>query len=192
VGEAEVFAALDSASSGPVEEGAVGAGAGTIAFGWKGGIGTSSRRLPAVLGGHTVGVLVQSNFGGMLRVDGVAVGEALGQYYLKQALDDRSVDGSIMIVLATDAPLARQALDRLAKRAIAGLARTGAAMTNGSGDYVIAFSTARNVRRTRERQTMPYTLETLPNGALSPLFAATIEATDLDAVRKVVSPQEAR
>lgn len=178
VGEKEVFAALDGATSGPVPEGAVGAGAGTIAFGWKGGIGTSSRRLPASLGGHTIGVLVQSNFGGMLRVDGVAVGEALEQYYLKGALDDASADGSIMIVVATDAPLGPGALERLAKRAIAGLARTGAAMTNGSGDYVIAFSTAPGVRRTRERQGETHSVETLPNSLLSPLFAAVIEATE--------------
>ena len=156
----------------------MGAGAGTIAFGWKGGIGTSSRRLPASLGGHTIGVLVQSNFGGMLRVDGVAVGEALEQYYLKGALDDASADGSIMIVVATDAPLGPGALERLAKRAIAGLARTGAAMTNGSGDYVIAFSTAPGVRRTRERQGETHSVETLPNSLLSPLFAAVIEATE--------------
>ncbi|NQX95102.1 MAG: P1 family peptidase, partial [Erythrobacter sp.] len=163
VGEAQVYEALNSAKTGPVTEGSVGAGAGTIAFGWKGGIGTSSRRLPASLGGHTIGVLVQSNFGGNLSIDGVAVGEKLGQYYLKGALDDASADGSIMIVVATDAPLGPHGLGRLAKRAIAGLARTGAAMTNGSGDYVIAFSTADGVRRTRQRQSQPHSIEVLPN-----------------------------
>jgi D-aminopeptidase len=178
VGEAEVFAALDRAASGPVEQGAIGAGAGTIAFGWKGGIGTSSRKLPDSLGGHTVGVLVQSNFGGMLKVDGVDVGEALGRYYLKDAVESRAADGSIMIVVATDAPLGPEALERLARRAMAGLARTGAAMTNGSGDYVIAFSTAEGVRRTPERQAGKHMISQLPNSRLSPLFAATIEATE--------------
>ncbi|WP_349511892.1 P1 family peptidase [Erythrobacter sp. NFXS35] len=178
VGEAEVFAALDGAASGPVAEGAVGAGAGTIAFGWKGGIGTSSRKLPDSLGGHMVGVLAQSNFGGMLKVDGVDVGEALGKYYLKGALESRAADGSIMIVVATDAPLGPDALERLARRAMAGLARTGAAMTNGSGDYVIAFSTAQGVRRTPERQSGEHTITQVPGSRLSPLFAATIEATE--------------
>lgn len=186
VASKHVFAALNAARTGPVTEGGVGAGAGTIAFGWKGGIGTSSRTLPGTLlgtlpgtlGGHTVGVLVQSNFGGMLRVDGAAIGEALGQHYLKGALDDASADGSIMIVVATDAPLGPDALNRLAKRAIAGLARTGAAMTNGSGDYVIAFSTAETVRRTRARQDAQHAVETLPASSLSPLFAAVIEATE--------------
>ena len=161
--------AIASASTGPVREGAVGAGAGTIAFGWKGGIGSSSRLLPAQLGGYTIGVLVQSNFGGILQVDGAPVGERLGQYYLKDEIASDKADGSIMIVVATDAPLSSRNLERLSKRALAGLARTGASMTNGSGDYVIAFSTY--------RQTDPAAAE-LENEAMSPLFQATIEATE--------------
>lgn len=173
-----VLRALREASGGPVEEGAVGAGTGTVAFGWKGGIGTSSRRLPASLGGYTVGVLVQSNFGGVLQVMGAPVGEELGQYFLRDRLDRGDADGSIMIVVATDAPLTPRALERLASRATLGLARTGSPMTNGSGDYVIAFSTAEGVRRTPERRGALHTLEVLPNDLLSPLFQATVEATE--------------
>ncbi|HUO02678.1 MAG TPA: P1 family peptidase, partial [Rhizomicrobium sp.] len=132
----DILKAIAGAKPGPVEEGAVGAGAGTVAFGWKGGIGTSSRRLPASLGGYTVGVLVQSNFGGILTVDGQRIGERLGQYYLKGAMDGASANGSIMVVVATDAPLSDRSLTRLAKRAMAGVARTGSSFTNGSGDYV--------------------------------------------------------
>ena len=149
-----------------------------MAFGWKGGIGTSSRALPASLGGHTVGVLVQSNFGGVLSVDGVKAGEALGQYYLKEQLDSDRADGSIMIVVATDAPLDDRNLERLAHRALAGLARTGASMTNGSGDYVIAFSTAEPVRRTPARRQGVESYAKLGNDRVSPLFQAVIEATE--------------
>jgi len=163
VGRDEVFAALKNASTGAVEEGSVGAGTGTIAFGWKGGIGTSSRKLPAKLGGWTVGVLVQTNYGGILTIDGAPVGRALGKYYLKSELEN--ADGSIMIVIATDAPVDARNLKRMSARAMAGLARTGAAMTNGSGDYAIAFSTHR----------APATLK---NDDMSPLFLATIEATE--------------
>ncbi|MEO1013956.1 MAG: P1 family peptidase [Pseudomonadota bacterium] len=170
--------AIDGAKDGPVEEGAVGAGTGTIAFGWKGGIGTSSRALPDHLGGWTVGVLVQSNFGGVLMADGVPLGEALGQYYLKDALDKGDADGSIMIVVATDAPLSDRNLERLARRAIAGLARTGASMTNGSGDYVIAFSTHKDVRRTADRRSRVARVAELPNAHFSPLSEAVIEATE--------------
>lgn len=175
---AMIRTAIEGAEAGPVAEGAVGAGTGTIAFGWKGGIGTSSRALPETLGGWTVGVLVQSNFGGVLTVDGARVGEALGQYFLKGALDQGDADGSIMIVVATDAPLSDRNLKRLAARAIAGLARTGAAMTNGSGDYVIAFSTAETIRRTPARRGDVSTIEDLPNGQVSPLSQAVIEATE--------------
>jgi len=164
VGRAEVFAALSEAKSGPVEEGSVGAGTGTVAFGWKGGIGTSSRKLPAKLGGWTVGVLVQSNYGGILTIDGAPVGRMLGQYYLKNEL--QLADGSIMIVIATDAPVDARNLERMGARAMMGLARTGAAGTNGSGDYAIAFSTVRN----------PPSL--LRNDDMSPLFLAVIEATE--------------
>jgi D-aminopeptidase len=168
--------AIAQARSGMVDEGSVGAGTGTLAFGWKGGIGTSSRVLPGSLGGATVGVLVQSNYGGVLQMAGIPVGQALGQYYLKDALDRGDVDGSIMIVIATDAPLSDRNLRRLAARALAGLARTGAAMSNGSGDYVIAFSTAESVRR--RRVAPPPTGPELTNDEVSPLFQATIEATE--------------
>lgn len=169
--------AIINAQGGMVAEGSVGAGTGTIAFGWKGGIGTSSRVLPRALGGATVGVLVQSNYGGILQIAGVPIGQALGQYYLKDALDHGDADGSIMIVVATDAPLGDRNLRRLAARALAGLARTGAAMSNGSGDYVIAFSTAESVRRYRTPAAR-LTESELANDALSPLFQAVIEATE--------------
>jgi D-aminopeptidase len=175
---AHVRRAIESATNGPVQEGSVGAGTGTVAFGWKGGIGSSSRRIPASLGGYTVGVLVQSNFGGVLRIVGAPVGEALGRYYLRETLDPGDADGSIMIVVATDAPLGSRNLERLAARAILGLARTGSPMTNGSGDYVIAFSTAESVRRTPERRSDLHTLEVLPNDRMSPLFQAVVEATE--------------
>jgi D-aminopeptidase len=176
----QVIEAIEKASSGPVAEGCVGAGTGTICFGWKGGIGTSSRLLPPVgqPGGHIVGVLVQSNFGGILQMDGVPVGKLLGQYYLKEQLDDASANGSIMIVLATDAPLSDRNLRRLAKRALAGLARTGASMSNGSGDYVLAFSTAEEVRRTPVRRANVWAYPEVPNDLMSPLFQAAIEATE--------------
>ncbi len=180
--------AIAAAGGGPVAEGAVGAGTGTIAFGWKGGIGTSSRVLPESLGGHVLGVLVQANMGGVLTVDGVRVGEALGRYFLQDALANDAEargggatddgDGSIIIIVATDAPLSDRNLERLAARAIAGLARTGAAMTNGSGDYVIAFSTAESVRRTPARRVAPAMIEDLPNALFSPLSQAAIEATE--------------
>lgn len=169
---------IENAESGSVEEGSVGAGRGTRAFGWKGGIGTSSRKLPDNLGGWTVGVLVQSNYGGILSVDGAPVGEMLDQYYLRDHVDDGDADGSIMIVAATDAPLSDRNLERLARRALAGLARTGAAMSNGSGDYVIAFSTAESVRRTPERRNNVASIDELPNNHFSPLSQATIEATE--------------
>jgi D-aminopeptidase len=147
-----VIEAIHNAASGPAAEGCVGAGTGTVCFGWKGGIGTSSRLLPAELGGYIIGILAQTNFGGVLQIDGIQVGKKLGQYYLKEALEDSSADGSIMIVIATDAPLSDRNLKRLAQRGLAGLARTGASMSNGSGDFVFAFSTAGRVRRTLERR----------------------------------------
>lgn len=174
-----VVAALEGASDGPVAEGAVGAGTGTVAFGWKGGIGTSSRRLPAVLGGWTVGVLVQTNYGGVLSVNGAPVGRELGRYMFQQQLQgpqDRG-DGSVMIVVATDAPLGARNLERLATRALMGLARTGAAMTNGSGDYVIAFSTAAEVRRSPAARE-PVSVRDLPNEATTGIFQAVAEATE--------------
>lgn len=169
--------AIEVAKDGPVEEGAVGAGAGTVAFGWKGGIGTSSRKLPNGLGAWTVGVLVQSNFGGVLNIDGKRVGEAFGQYFLKDSLiQDLSADGSIMIVVATDAPLSDRNLARLAKRALSGLARTGASMTNGSGDYIVAFTNNADTRRPegKDQQSVNH----LSNASMSPLFQAVAEATE--------------
>jgi D-aminopeptidase len=150
-----VVHALETAAAGAVEEGAIGAGAGTVAFGWKGGIGTSSRVLPEAYGGYTVGVIVQSNYGGILTINGAPVGRELGRYSFQRetggpdAPADPTPDGSIMMVVATDAPLDARNLERLAHRALFGLARTGATMSNGSGDYVIAFSTAESVRRAR-------------------------------------------
>ncbi|MGH9518955.1 MAG: P1 family peptidase, partial [Terriglobales bacterium] len=183
VGDAQVLQALRSARSGTMAEGAVGAGSGTVAFGFKGGIGTASRRLPAALGGYTIGVLVQTNFGGILDIDGAPVGRALHQYYLRGQLGTAhgsSPDGSCMIVVATDAPLEARNLRRLAARALLGLARTGSAASNGSGDYVIAFSTAADLRIPAAPQ--PRTLllppaSRLRNDAMSPLFLAAIEAT---------------
>ena len=174
----DAVAAIEAAREGPVEEGAVGAGTGTIAFDWKGGIGTSSRRLPPALGGWTVGALVQSNYGGVLTVAGVPVGQALGRYFLKTELDKAKADGSVIIVLATDAPLSDRNLERLARRAFLGIARTGSPMTNGSGDYAIAFSTNPDVRRTAERRARPSAIADLPNEQMSPLFEATVEATE--------------
>jgi D-aminopeptidase len=173
-----IASAITGAVSGPVEEGAVGAGTGTVAFGWKGGIGTSSRVLPKRLGGYTVGVLVQSNYGGILQLDGVPVGKALGQYYLKRELDDSSADGSIVIVVATDAPLSPNNLRRLSTRALAGLARTGSSFSNGSGDYAISFSTAAGVRRTPAVRAAVAQIQDLPNDQISPLFQAAIEAAE--------------
>ena len=176
-----VFAALNGAAGGPVAEGSVGAGTGTQAFGWKGGVGTSSRVLPASLGGYTVGVLVQTNYGGVLTMNGAPVGRELGTYSFANNLaptgDGDREDGSIMMVLATDAPLNARSLDRLAMRAMMGLARTGSFASNGSGDYVIAFSTHPDVRRPRESDT-PVTAPALVNASMSPLFAAAAEATE--------------
>jgi len=177
-----VLQAIAAASSGAVSEGCVGAGTGTVCFGWKGGIGTSSRVLPGKLGGYTVGALAQSNFGGVLQMDGIPVGKRLGQYYLKENLADlsadQSVDGSIMIVLATNAPLSDRNLKRLGRRGLAGLARTGASMSNGSGDYAIAFGTAEEVRRTPDRRSKVWAYPEVPNDRMSPLFQAAIEATE--------------
>ena len=175
---AQMLQAIRSAHGGLVEEGAVGAGTGTVAFGWKGGIGTSSRRVPAVSGGWTVGVLVQTNYGGVLTIDGRRMGEELGQFYLKDELAGKSPDGSIMVVIATDAPLSDRNLARLARRAVAGIARTGSSFSNGSGDYVIAFSTAAEVLRTTSKRAAVGQFSELSNDRLSPLFEAVAEATE--------------
>ena len=203
--EAQVRAALDGARPGPVEEGAVGAGTGTAAFGWKGGIGTSSRVLPESLGGFAVGVLVQSNFGGILQIAGAPVGQELGRYSFRNQVgadreesrpdgQDRDPDregviralqpeeragesqGSIMIVVATDAPLSERNLERVGRRAIMGLSRTGSFASNGSGDYVITFSTAQGVRRRPGDDVR--SVEDLSNDRMSAIFQATVEATE--------------
>jgi D-aminopeptidase len=203
VGHDEVFSAIKNArGTWLIDEGGVGAGTGTVAFGFKGGIGTSSRKLPPALGGYTVGVLVQTNFGGILTINGAPVGRELGQYYLKDELgrppdksgrlgDPRgsqikpeagpnSADGSVIIVIATDAPIDHRNLQRLAARSMMGLARTGAAGSNGSGDYAIAFSTAPELRiRTAAiDRSSKSTVALLSNEAMSPLFLAVIEATE--------------
>lgn len=178
-----VRAALDGAKSGPVAEGSVGAGAGTQAFGWKGGIGTSSRVVPKSLGGYTVGVLVQSNFGGILQVLGAPVGKELGRYAFKNEVERERGDGSIMMVVATDAPLSDRNLERLAARAMMGLGRTGSSASNGSGDFVIAFSTATSVRRRLTPagsgpEPLTRQTEDVTNDAMSGLFEAVVEATE--------------
>jgi D-aminopeptidase len=179
----DVTNAIRDAKSGPVDEGTFGAGTGTVAFGWKGGIGTASRRLPAALGGYTVGVLVQSNFGGVLTINGAPVGQELGQYYLRhetsqvEGVKDKA-DGSCMMVIATDAPLDARNLKRLAARAWVGMARTGSSASNGSGDYAIAFSTASQARIHIGDPSTTRKTETLTNDAMSPLFEAVVEATE--------------
>jgi len=179
----DVISAIKNAKVGPVEEGAVGAGTGTVAFAWKGGIGTASRKLPQNLGGYTLGVLVQTNFGGVLTIAGAPVGQELGQYYLRNELGQQgavkdNADGSCMMIIATDAPIDSRNLKRLAARAWLGMARAGSSASNGSGDYAIAFSTAPELRvRTSDKMlTSPAAL--LTNDAMSPLFQAVIEATE--------------
>ena len=173
----DVLKAIQTAKSGPVEEGVVGTGSGTKAFGFKGGIGTSSRKLPASMGGYTVGVLVQTNFGGFLNVDGVAVGEKLGGYPWQKEIE--CADGSIMMVVATDAPIDARNLERVAKRAFMGLAKAGGIASNGSGDFAIAFSTARenrvphNTKKLEKLQNV-----NVANDDMTPIFMATIEATE--------------
>jgi len=174
--EADVLGAIRGAAEGPVAEGAVGAGRGTVAFGWKGGIGTSSRKLPEKWGGWTVGVLVQTNFGGDLRIDGVPIEIRVGAQ--RAAPLPPNGDGSIMIVVGTDAPLDHLRLARLANRALAGLARTGSSMSNGSGDYVIAFSTRRVSLTAQPSNRLTDSVEVVRNDWMSPLFQATIDATE--------------
>ena len=172
-----ILQAIANVTSGRTPEGNVGAGTGTRCFGFKGGIGTASRVLPKKLGGYTVGVLVQTNFGGVLQIDGVPIGVELGTFYLKEQIE-QSADGSCMIVVATDAPLDVRNLKRLAKRAIFGLAKAGGIASNGSGDYVIAFSTAKKLRVPYQSDSSLLEQEVLSNDAVSPLFLAVIEATE--------------
>jgi D-aminopeptidase len=192
----DVFSAIKSAKSGAVDEGCVGAGTGTIAFDFKGGIGSSSRKLPNNLGGHTVGVLVQSNFGGVLTINGAPVGRELGRHYLKKELENSSADlskrkpvadvrapsspdGSIIIIIATDAPVDARNLKRMGERAMLGLARTGGTGSNGSGDYAIAFSTAPSLRIAPGKNSAESAAQKLvANDLMSPIFLAVIEATE--------------
>lgn len=173
----DVLNAIRTAKTGVVDEGCVGAGTGTVCFGFKGGIGTASRKLPASLGGYTVGVLVQTNFGGVLQIDGAPVGEELKKFYLSDELNN-PVDGSCMMVVATDAPLDSRNLERLAKRAFMGLAKTGGIASNGSGDYVIAFCTDSTLRVAHDTKEALQNTKLLRNDVTSPLFMAAIEATE--------------
>jgi len=172
-----VLEAIRKASGGPVEEGNVGAGTGTMCFDFKGGIGTSSRRLPATRGGYTVGVLVQTNHGGILQINGIPLGPRLGNYFMKKDLEAKD-DGSCMIVVATDAPLDSRNLRRLARRALLGIARTGGFYSNASGDYAVAFSSAREVRVPYRSPSPTYTPTLLRDEQMSPLFLAAAEAAE--------------
>lgn len=184
-----VLEAIRNAKSGPVDQGNVGAGTGTVCFGFKGGIGTSSRKLPENLGGYTVGVLVQSNFGGVLQIGGFPAGKLLEQYSFKNQLE--SADGSCMIVIATDAPIGERNLKRLAQRGMLGLARTGGIASNGSGDYVIAFSTDPDSRI--PHQSKPLNLSNtnhLRNDDVTALFLAAIEATEEAIINSLFAAEE--
>ena len=187
----DVLKAIQTAKSGPVEEGVVGAGSGTKAFGFKGGIGTSSRKLPASMGGYTVGVLVQTNFGGFLNVDGVAVGEKLGGYPWQKEIECAA--GSIMMVVATDAPIDARNLERVAKRAFMGLAKAGGIASNGSGDFAIAFSTAKenrvphNTKKLEKLQNV-----NVANDDMTPIFMATIEATEEAVVNSLFKAKDVK
>lgn len=176
VQEEDVFKAIEKAVTGPVEEGCVGAGTGTSCFGFKGGIGTSSRKLPSNLGGWTVGVLVQTNFGGILDINGAPVGRELNRYYLRGRVPSQE-SGSCMIVVATDAPMLSRNLRRLAARAILGLARCGGFCSNGSGDYVIAFSTHPECRIPYRSRESVRSIKEVTHSRMSPLFLAVLEAT---------------
>ena len=184
----DVFDAIESASSDNTQEGNIGAGTGTICFGYKGGIGSSSRVLPSSLGGHTIGVLVQSNFGGVLDIDGIPFGKLMNQYPF--ASEIQNPDGSCMIVVVTDAPLDSRNLKRLAKRAMLGLARTGGMSSNGSGDYVIAVSTARNIKYPYQSDTHMIEQSVLRNDAMSPLFQAVIESTEEAILNSLMAAQD--
>ena len=176
VSTTDVLNAIKNAGTEKPEQGNVGAGTGTICFGYKGGIGTSSRRLPKNLGGYTVGVLVQTNFGGVLDIGGVNMGEKLKNFAFADELQN-NVDGSCMVVVATDAPLTSRNLERLAKRAFMGLAQSGGIASNGSGDYIIAFSTSEDVRIPYQTKAL-YKTKSVPNDWMSPLFMAANEATE--------------
>lgn len=189
ISERDILAAIQGATAGPVSEGNVGAGTGTVCFGFKGGIGTASRQLPASLGGYTVGVLVQSNFGGVLELNGVPVGVELGKYSFSEHIT--SADGSCMIIVATDAPVLERNLKRLAQRAMMGLAKTGGIASNGSGDYVIAFSTFEKNRIPHQPPPLKALhREELANEDMSALFLAVIEATEEAIINSLFAAQD--
>lgn len=188
---ADARRAIEDAKGGPVEEGAVGAGTGTVSFGFKGGIGTASRKLPASLGGWTLGVLVQSNYGGVLNIAGVPVGVRLGRYEFKDAVERGSADGSVVVVIATDAPVSDRNLRRIAERSFIGVGRTGSSFSNGSGDYAIAFSTSEAVRR-EEGSPATVRVADLRNEALSPLFQAVAEATEEAVINSLFAARTVR
>ena len=185
VNKQHVFAAINNATGGAVEEGSVGAGAGTRALGFKGGIGTASRVLPKSLGGYTVGVLVQSNFGGLFTIDGVPVGKEMGKILFKKDLTIED-EGSCMIVVATNAPLSPRNLKRMAKRTAHSFGRVGAYSSNGSGDYAIAFSTAQKVRRISRGNDLEFVLQEVHNRHMSPLFQAVVEGTEEAIVNSIL------
>ncbi len=175
--EEHIITAINNAKGGTIEEGNVGAGTGTVCFGYKGGIGTSSRKIPESLGDYTIGVLVQTNFGGVLEINGVPIAKELNNYPFRDQIEG-SADGSCMIIIMTDAPLSSRNLKRMAKRAMLGLAKTGGIASNGSGDYVIAVSTAKSVRVPYRSKSMFYETKVLRNSSMTSLFLATIEATE--------------
>ena len=185
VNKQHVFAAINNATGGAVEEGSVGAGAGTRALGFKGGIGTASRVLPKSLGGYTVGVLVQSNFGGLFTIDGVPVGKEMGKILFKKDLTIED-EGSCMIVVATNAPLSPRNLKRMAKRTAHAFGRVGAYSSNGSGDYAIAFSTSQKVRRISRGNDLEFELQEVHNRHMSPLFQAVVEGTEEAIVNSIL------
>ena len=174
---ADARRAIEGAKGGVVEEGSVGAGTGTVAFGFKGGIGTASRRLPSAMGGWTLGVLVQSNYGGVLNIAGEPVGIRLGRHAFADGGERDTADGSVIVVVATDAPLSDRNLRRIAERAFIGIGRTGSSFSNGSGDYAIAFSTNPAVRR-EEGSAPTVQIADLRNEEITPLFQAVAEATE--------------
>ncbi|MDX9903235.1 MAG: P1 family peptidase [Bacteroidales bacterium] len=187
-----VLEAIRNAGGGPVAEGNVGAGTGTVCFGFKGGIGTSSRVLPSVRGGYTVGVLVQTNYGGILQVNGVPVGQELGRYSFRNNVDEYREDGSCMIVVMTDAPLTSRNLKRLAARAFAGMMRTGASGSNGSGDYIIAVSTAEELRIPYSSESMYEEWREIRNDEMDLLFQAAAEATEEAIINSLFAAETAK
>ena len=190
--EENVLDAIGRAAGGPVEEGNVGAGTGTVCFGFKGGIGTASRVLPTKRGGFTVGVLVQTNYGGILQINGVPVGQELGRYSFRNNVNEYKEDGSCMIVVMTDAPLTARNLKRLGSRAFAGMMRTGASGSNGSGDYIIAVSTAEELRIPYSSDSMYEEWREIRNDEMDLLFQAAAEATEEAIINSLFAAETVR